>query len=213
MKQWIVKAFQKVDRKDFVLPEYTEYADVDEPLPIGHGQTISQPYTVAFMLELIEPQKGQRILDVGSGSGWTTALLAHIVGTKGRVYGTELIPDLVTFGKNNLKKYHFPHASIEQTGNILGLPKKGPFDRILVSAASAFIPQKLIDQLAVGGIMVIPIGNDVVKIKKISKKEITREAHSGFVFVPLLRRAREKKYYKKNCENGKSVYKYNGSPM
>jgi len=189
MEQLIVEAFKKVDRKDFVLPEYTEYADVDEPLPIGHGQTISQPYTVAFMLELLEPKEGQRILDVGSGSGWTTALLAQIIGKTGRVYGVELIPELVTFGKNNLKKYHFPHASIEQAGNIFGLPKKGPFDRILVSAASASLPQELVNQLAVGGIMVIPIGNDIVKIKKISKKEITREAHSGFVFVPLVKKS------------------------
>lgn len=186
MEQHIASAFRAVDRKDFVPPKYKQGAYLDEPLPIGHGQTISQPYTVAFMLKLLAPQSGQRMLDVGSGSGWTTALLAHIVGARGRVYGVELIPELVTFGKSNLEKCHFTNASIEQAGDGFGLPQKAPFDRILVSAASTALPQELVGQLAVGGIMVIPIGNDIVKIKKISQKKITKEKHPGFIFVPLV---------------------------
>lgn len=183
----IIEAFRHIDRKDFVLAEYAESAYINEPLPIGYGQTISQPYTVAFMLELLELRKNQRILDVGSGSGWTTALLAHVVGTRGRVYGVEVKPELVIFGKRNVEKYKFSHASIEHAGDAFGLPDKGPFDKILVSAASVSLPEELIDQLAVGGIIVIPIGNDIVKIKKVSDKNIIREAHSGFVFVPLMK--------------------------
>lgn len=182
----VTEAFRAVDRINFVPSDYAKFAHANEALPIGHGQTISQPYTVAFMLELMELQKEQKILDVGAGSGWTTALLAHIVGAKGRVYGVELIPELTAFGKKNLEKYQFPQASIETAGNTLGLPAKGPFDRILVSAASALLPEELTDQLAPKGIMVLPIGNSVIKIKKISDTEISEETYHGFVFVPLL---------------------------
>jgi len=100
----IIDAFQAVDRIDFVPLKYLDEAYGDYPLPIGYGQTISQPFTVAFMLELLQPQKGDKILDVGSGSGWTTALLAHIVQEEGSVRGIELIPELVAFGKKNLNK-------------------------------------------------------------------------------------------------------------
>lgn len=184
----VVRAFHKVDRADFVLPEYHKFAYLDEALPIGYGQTISQPYTIAFMLELLEAEEGMRILDVGSGSGWTTTLLASIIGPKGRVYGVELIPQLVKFGKNNLAKYNFTNASIEQSGSVLGLPEKSPFDRILVSASGESIPEELVDQLTVGGIMVIPVGNSLVKVTKISNKEISEESYPGFVFVPLVKR-------------------------
>ncbi len=184
----IIEAFQKVDRKDFVTLEYIEFVYENEPLPIGHGQTISQPYTVAFMLELLESREGQKILDVGSGSGWTTALLAHIVGPKGRVYGTELIPELVDFGKRNLANYHFPKASIEQAGDVVGLPQKAPFDRILVSAAATTLPQELVGQLAPDGILIIPVGNDIIKVKKTSGKDIKKETFPGFIFVPLVKK-------------------------
>src|SRR3989338_1180229 len=93
----ILKAFQKIDRKDFILPELSGYERLDQPLPVHGGQTISQPTTVAFMLDLLDPRPGQKILDVGSGSGWTTALLAEILGPKGRVFGVERIPKLVEF--------------------------------------------------------------------------------------------------------------------
>ncbi len=109
----IIEAFKKIDRKDFVKEEFLEEAYFDTPLPIGFGQTISQPYTVAFMLELLEPKEGDTVLDIGSGSGWTTALLAYIVGNKGKVIGVERIKELVEFGKKNLAKYKFKNAHIE----------------------------------------------------------------------------------------------------
>ncbi len=98
----INRAFKKIKREDFLLPEDRSKAGIDNALPIGYGQTISQPATVAFMLELLQPRAGDKILDVGSGSGWTTALLAEIVGKRGKVYGVERILELKNFGKQNL---------------------------------------------------------------------------------------------------------------
>jgi protein-L-isoaspartate(D-aspartate) O-methyltransferase len=182
------KAFVDVDRAHFVDPDYLSEAYEDYPLPIGHGQTISQPTTVAFMLELLDARKGEKILDIGSGSGWTTALLAHIVGQDGRVFGVELIPDLVEFGKKNLARYNFKHASIEQAGENLGLPREAPFDRILVSAAADNFPQELLAQLKTGGVLVVPIQNSIYKIEKISEQEVRKKEYPGFVFVPLIKK-------------------------
>jgi len=181
----IINAFKKVDRKDFVKEQYTEQAYEDRPLPIDHEQTISQPTTVAFMLELLQPQEGDRVLDVGSGSGWTTALLAQLVGQKGRVWGLEIVPKLVEFGKKNLKKYDFSQAEIQKAGPEPGLVTKAPFDKILVSAAAEDLPQILVDQLKVGGRLVIPIRDSIWRIDKISSKNIKKQEFFGFSFVPL----------------------------
>ena len=157
----ITDAFLHVDRKNFVLSEYEDEAYGDYPLPIGYGQTISQPTTVAMMLEWLQPKKGEKILDVGSGSGWTTALLADIVGPAGKVFGVEIVPELVAFGQKNLDKSNCPKANILQAGEKLGLPQEAPFDRILVSAAGRVIPKELVDQLKIGGTMVIPVGSSI----------------------------------------------------
>jgi len=182
----LIKAFLRVDRRDFVLPEYQAQAYEDYPLPIGFEQTISQPYTVAFMLELLGPKEGEKVLDVGAGSAWTTALLAHMVGFKGKVYGTELVPELVEFGKENLAKYEFPQAKILQAKKrVLGLSDKAPFDKILVSAIAREVPQKLLDQLQKDGVMVLPVENTVVRIQKIPGTKPEIQHFEGFVFVPL----------------------------
>ena len=181
----IIAAFRKIDRADFVLDEYKNEAYGDYPLPIGYGQTISQPSTVAFMLELLQPEEGNKILDVGSGSGWTTALLARIVGSRGRVWGLELMPELVEFGRKNLGKYNFPWAEILQAGKKLGLRDVAPLDKILVSASGDEMPQELIDQLKFGGRLVIPIQNSIWRLGKISKTKIDKTEFPGFVFVPL----------------------------
>lgn len=180
----IINAFINISRKNFVLPEDREEACEDQPFPIGFGQTISQPLTVAFMLELLQPEEEDNILDVGSGSGWTTALLAELA-KKGHVYGTELIPELVDFGKKNLARYKFKNAQIVRAGETIGLKEKSSFDRILVSASARRIPKELIEQLKTGGTMVIPVGNCIFKLKKISEKKAEMERFDGFAFVPL----------------------------
>jgi protein-L-isoaspartate(D-aspartate) O-methyltransferase len=184
----IINAFLKIDRKDFVKEEYIDQAYFDTPLPTLMGQTISQPYVVAFMLELLEPQKGQKILDIGFGSGWTTSLLAEIVGKNGKVYGIEIVPEVFEFGKKNIEKYNFLQKGIVEIflmDGSKGLPEKASFDRILVSAAAKKIPEEMILQLKDGGILVIPDFEGIWKIKKINGK-IEKEYHYGFVFVSLV---------------------------
>lgn len=183
----IIDAFEKIDRKDFMAPEYKGLAYIDEAFSIGYGQTISQPLTVAFMFELLQPEAGDKILDVGSGSGWTTALLADLVGERGRVIGIERISELVEFGKENLAKYKFKSAEILQAEDGIGFSKEAPYDKILVSAAAESIPQELINQLKVGGRMVIPINHSIWKMDRISEKKIRHEEYYGFSFVPLIK--------------------------
>jgi len=184
----IIKAFEKVNRKDFVRSEYVGRAYDDIPLPIGYNQTISQPTTVAFMLELLELKEGLKVLDVGSGSGWTTALLANIVGKKGEVVGVELIPELVNFGRENIGKYcNGSNVNIFPAEGTIGYPLKSPYDRILVSASADEIPLELIKQLKVSGVLVIPVKNSIYKLIRKSNdiSDVSKEEYPGFVFVPL----------------------------
>lgn len=195
-KPQIVSAFENIDRADFVLPEYREMAYIDEALPILGGQTISQPYTVAFMLDLLDPKPGDKILDIGAGSGWQTALLAYIVGHAmanrkcGKVYAVELIDKLCKFGMINLSKYDFIKQGVASwfCGNASkGLPEKAPFDGIIAAAAlDGKIPQEWFDQLKVGGRLVAPINHSIWLFSKKSKSKIESKEHPGFVFVPFM---------------------------
>ena len=182
----IERAMQRIRRADFLPADQRDSADIYRPLSIGHGQTNSQPSTVRQMLQWLDPQLGDRVLDVGAGSGWTTALLATLVGDKGLVHAIELIPELVTMGRKNCAKYKFANVTFHEAGKILGLPAEAPFDRILVSAAADHLPQELIDQLAVGGRMVIPIHHDILVIDKLSETNYKITPYHGFIFVPLL---------------------------
>ncbi len=179
-------AFAASDRRRFVRPADRPRAYEDHPLPIGHGQTISQPYTVAFMLNLLDVRPGQKVLDLGCGSGWTMDLLLQLVGEAGSVIGVEIIPDLVKFAQHNLAHFKYPNATVELAGETLGKPDAAPYDRILVSAAAKSLPVELCDQLASPGIMVLPIGDDIVQVKKHKTGRINQEIFSGFVFVPLV---------------------------
>lgn len=187
----IIKAFLASDRGQFVPPELAAHAYVDAPLPIGSSQTISQPYTVAFMMELLDPHAGQKILDVGFGSGWTTAILAHIVGEKGKVFGLEIVPELFEFGKTNLRKAAHRKVKLYNKSGWEGLPGQAPFDRILVSAAAREIPDALKDQLKVGGKMVIPVGSmfdsTVTLVEKVGEHKFETKEYPGFAFVPLVK--------------------------
>lgn len=155
----IINAFGNVKRWDFMPPQAQQHHGLDEPIPIGHKQTISQPKVVAQMLEWLKPKRGQRILDIGSGSGWTTTLLASIVGRSGQVIGVERIPELVQLGRDNLAKYDFPWTEIRQAGEELGVPEEAPFHRILVSAQlKKEWLENLVHQLCKkGGLMVAPL--------------------------------------------------------
>jgi len=181
----IIEAFRNVDRADFVANPNASDVYEDHPLVIGHGQTISQPRTVAMMMEMLSPQEGQSILDIGSGSGWTTALLAYIAGENGSVVGVERVDELVKFGSSNLKKYKFKNAKIIAAGDELGLIGE-KFDRILVSAAADEFPHELVKQLNVGGKIVIPVGNSIYEMTKSYSGELDGVEHYGFTFVPLI---------------------------
>lgn len=179
----IKKAFEKIDRTNFVDFGYKSEAYEDYPLPIGFGQTISQPTTVAFMLELLKLKIESKTLDVGSGSGYTTALIASIA-SKGSVLGLEIIPELVKKGHENLAKYNFSNARIIQTiGDFSEIKEK--FDRILINAAAEEVPKNLVRILAPGGTMVVPVKQSVFKISKQDNGKIETLEYPGFVFVPL----------------------------
>lgn len=184
----IIDAFRVIDRVNFVLPRYRHEAYGNYPLPLKDGQTISQPLTVAFMLEVLEPKEGEKILDIGSGSGWTTALLAKIVGRKGQVIGIERIPSLCEFGQKNLGKYFDEsRAKIICGDGTRGYAEEAPYDKILVgAAASKDIPQAWKDQLKTGGRIVVPLDNSVWLFIKKGKNEWERKEFPGFVFVPLI---------------------------
>ena len=182
----IINAFETVDRKYFVPETFSEYTYIDAPLPIGNEQTISQPSTVAFMLELLEPKEGDKILDIGSGSGWTTALLCHIVGQSGEVLGLERVKSLVTQGREHLEKLGLEdRCRIVAAAKELGKPGE-TFDKILVSASSDEIPEELFAQLKPGGVLVIPVRNSIFRFKKSEDGLLSKEEYPGFRFVPLI---------------------------
>jgi protein-L-isoaspartate(D-aspartate) O-methyltransferase len=184
----LLAAFEAVDRRGFLPEGKRGLASEDRPLPIGHRQTNSQPRTVADMLDLLDPQPGDRVLDVGAGSGWTTALLGHLVGPTGSVVGVERIPDLAAWGAGNLARHEMPWTTIEPADpTTLGAPDRAPYDRILVSAEARRIPSALVDQLAPGGRMVIPVAEQMLVVTRPpGGGEIEVTGHGAYAFVPLV---------------------------
>jgi protein-L-isoaspartate(D-aspartate) O-methyltransferase len=180
----LIESFNEVDRRDFVPYALQDQAYEDYPLAIGEGQTISQPYTVAFMLELLELKEKDTVLDIGCGSGWSTALLAH-AARSGSVTGLERLEHLLGFARKNLAKYGFRNVRLEFAGTTLGIPHKR-FDKILVSAAAEELPLELVRQLKEGGIMVIPIQNTISVIYKKEDERFEQRDYYGFRFVPLI---------------------------
>ncbi|MDI6734410.1 MAG: protein-L-isoaspartate O-methyltransferase [Patescibacteria group bacterium] len=185
----IINAFKAVDRKDFVRDEDKEHAYVNYPLAIGFGQTISQPLTVAFMLELLSPKLGEKILDIGAGSGWQTALLAQIVGEQGKVIAIERIPELKIFAEKNIGKYGFIEKGIVKI--IEGDGSKSyeldaPFDKIIAAATSKEIPDAWKKQLKIGGFIVAPVNQSIYVLGKTGPEEFSKKQYFGFSFVPLV---------------------------
>jgi protein-L-isoaspartate(D-aspartate) O-methyltransferase len=178
-------AFEAVPRSGFLPGRARGRSSYDGPIPIGKGQTNSQPRAVRAMLALLAVEPGQRVLDVGAGSGWTTALLAHLTGPAGDVVGVELEPTLTSFGAANLRTTGFGWASIRQaTPGVLGVPEEAPYDRILVSANATTLPNELVDQLAEGGRMVIPVSSTMLLVRRQGARVRTSE-HGAYRFVPL----------------------------
>ena len=184
----VIKAFQTVDRADFVLPQYQDLAYENYPLPIGYGQTISQPYTVAFMLELLNPKKGEKILEIGAGSGWQTAMLCRLVGGTGQVTAKERLPKLKRLAEANLAKCRLSKNTIilMQGDGKLGFPAGAPYDKIIAAAAGTNIPEAWQHQLKIGGKIVAPVKDEIWKINKRSAKSFKITKYAGFAFVPLV---------------------------
>jgi protein-L-isoaspartate(D-aspartate) O-methyltransferase len=182
----IIETFRKIRRSDFLPEDMQNLAELNEALPIDFGQTISQPLVVAFMLEQLQPKPGDKILDIGSGSGWTTALLAETVKETGKVIALELVSELKEFGEKNAAKYKLPAQFICADGS-RGYEKEAPYDGILCSAAvQRTVPQAWKKQLKIGGRLVTPIGSSVYLFIKKSESEFEEIEYPGFAFVPLV---------------------------
>ena len=199
----IIEAFSNIKREDFLPEDTKNLAELNTALPIGNGQTNSQPLTVAFMLEQLRPEVGNKILDIGSGSGWTSALLAYIVSkeelkskiknqkskSEGKVIAIEVIPELKEFGEKNTARYNFIKKGIAQficADASQGYEKEAPFDRILASASAEKFPEEWKKQLKVGGRIVAPVKSSIWVLEKISEDEFAETEFPGFVFVPLI---------------------------
>jgi protein-L-isoaspartate(D-aspartate) O-methyltransferase len=182
----ILSAFAKVRRENFVPAKQRDYAYDDMALSIGEFQTISQPYTIALMLSFLKLKHGQKVLEVGSGSGYVLALISEI--THGKVFGIERIKKLAEKSKRNLKNY--TNIKIHCGDGSKGFPKELSFDRILISAACEKIPKELVSQLQNKGIIVAPLGTkqgqSLIAFKKIKDKLKIKKQIPGFSFVPFI---------------------------
>lgn len=189
----IIEAFRKIRRADFVPAEIKQAQGEDfinnynAPLSIGYEQTISQPLTVAFMLELLQPRKGDKILDIGFGSGWQTALLADIVGKHGFIYAIERIRELKEFGQRNVNKYKFKNVEFICGDGSVGLADQAPFDKIIAAAAADQIPEAWKEQLKVGGRLTTPVNNSIWLLVKKGEDKFEQKEYPGFSFVPLIK--------------------------
>lgn len=207
----IIDAFKKIDRKDFVIEEEKGNAYKNEALSIGEKQTISQPLVVAFMLELLELKAGEKVLEIGSGSGWNTALLACLVGkpqtgadgmqtgAEGLVVSIERIPELHEYAKKNLAKYGLADSaesalSPRKSANVIltlgdgsrGYEAEAPYDKIIAAASAEEIPPAWKNQLKIGGKIVAPVKNSILVLEKLDKDNFETKEYFGFSFVPLI---------------------------
>lgn len=184
--QRVARAMRHTPRATHLPDREVPNARLDIPLPLFGGATNSQPSTVATMLVALDVHRGHRVLDVGAGSGWTTALLAWLVGTDGEVLGLELDGELARWGAERLARHGRGWARLEAADpTVLGRPSEGPYDRILVSAISARLPWTLVGQLTDGGVMVIPVDGQLWTCRRVGDDaEVTRSG--AYRFVPLV---------------------------
>jgi protein-L-isoaspartate(D-aspartate) O-methyltransferase len=187
----VLQAFRQVPRHRFVPAEWARYAYGDYPLPIGYEQTISQPYMVAKMTELVQPQKHHRVLEIGTGSGYQAAILAQLVA---QVYTIEIVEPLALAARSRLAELGYKNVAVRVGDGYLGWPEYGPFDSIVVTAGAKNIPPTLVEQLKPGGRMVIPVGptGEAQKLLLVTKgsndpRNIHIQEMMDVRFVPLVR--------------------------
>jgi|SRR3989344_4956535 len=184
-----LNAFTKVKRENFIADKMKDYAYEDAPLPLIRGKTISQPTTVMIMTSALEINPGEKIFEVGTGSGYQAALLATLTGDKGKIITTEVIPELVEFSKNNFKMAGINNIEVHEYDGSKGMEKEAPFDKIIITAACRDFPQPLIDQLKTGGFIIAPVGNKdeqtMVRGKKLENGRLELEFLGPFLFTPL----------------------------
>jgi protein-L-isoaspartate(D-aspartate) O-methyltransferase len=180
----VLAAMRRVPRHEFVPDELRDHAYEDRPLPIGHGQTISQPFIVAFMSEQLELDGSERVLEIGTGSGYQAAVLAELAR---EVYTIEIVEPLAEQARADLKRLGFGDVQVRAGDGYRGWPEQAPFDAIIGTAAPAEVPQPLVDQLAVGGRMILPLGRWYQELVLITRDE--RGVHErrllGVRFVPM----------------------------
>jgi protein-L-isoaspartate(D-aspartate) O-methyltransferase len=186
----VLKTLRTVERHLFVPSESADAAYDDRPLPIGYGQTISQPFIVAYMTEIIEPKPNHKVLEIGTGSGYQAAVLAHLVR---EVYTIEIVPQLGNTAATRLKNLGYKTVQVRVGDGYYGWKEAGPFDAIVVTAAAEYIPPPLLEQLKDGGKMVIPVGSqfmnqNLMLVEKKGKKNVTRSL-MPVVFVPFTRKS------------------------
>lgn len=184
----VLAAMQTVPRHEFVPADYRDQAYEDHPLPIGHGQTISQPYIVALMTELADVQPGERVLEIGTGSGYQAAVLAQMTD---QVYSIEIIPELAERAVETLDRLGYDQVQVKQADGYYGWEEHAPFEAILVTAAPDHVPQPLVNQLADGGRMIIPVGPpggyQSLWLLERNGDEVVRYNWGGVRFVPFTR--------------------------
>lgn len=184
----VLRAMEEVPRHLFVSEDLKHVAYTDGPLPIGHGQTISQPYIVALMTELLEPDSQHMVLEVGTGSGYQAAVLSKLAK---HVYTIEIIPELGQEAEKRLKQMGYDNISVKIGDGYKGWPEKAPFDRIIITAAPEQIPEKLVEQLKPGGQMILPVGpqlwgQDLIVLEKNEQGEISTKKSIPVRFVPMV---------------------------
>ena len=186
----IIDAFRAADRKDFIPEELKSRAYENIALLIGSRQTISQPLVVAFMLELLDLKPGEKLLEIGTGSGWNTALMAKIVGEGGKICSMERIAELYNFAKINLAKYQFVGQGIVELilgDGSIGYKEQAPFDKIIAAAAGDEIPVEWKEQLKIGGRIVAPVKDSIMVVNKLTRDNFEQKEYFGFSFVPLVK--------------------------
>src|SRR5438067_5484468 len=189
----VLAAFSKVPREEFVPQDSRAASYTDQPLPIGYGQTISQPYIVAFMTEQLHPSSGDRVLEIGTGSGYQAAVLAGLVG---EVYSIEIIESLEETAEATLQRLGYKNVHVKVGDGYKGWPKHAPFDSIIVTCAPERVPQPLIDQLKEGGRMIIPVGAKFAQELYLLDKKDGRLEQSAVLpvrFVPMAGEGEEKR--------------------